>query len=70
VESKPLLDVWRQCYLWSFPYYLVGAAIAAAIVFCGRTEGWAVPLLIMPLMWMVFIFYRTCTERLAQQPAR
>ena len=69
VESKPLLGVWRQCYLWSFPYYLVGAAIAAAIVFCGRTSGWAVPLLLMPLMWMVFIFYRTCTDRLAQ-PAR
>jgi hypothetical protein len=69
VEDKPLLDVWRQCYLWSFPYYLVGAAIAAAIVFCGRTNGWAVPLLIMPLMWMVFLFYRTCIQRLAQ-PAR
>src|SRR5205823_4249010 len=26
VQSKSLLDVWRQCYLWSFPYYLAGAA--------------------------------------------
>jgi len=66
VENKPLLDIWRQCYLWSFPYYLVGAAIAASIVFCGRTSGWAVPLLIMPLMWMIFLFYRTCIQRLAQ----
>jgi hypothetical protein len=65
VETKPLMTVWKQCYLWSFPYYLVGAAIAAAIVFCGRTAGWAVPLLILPLMWMIYFFYRTCVQRLA-----
>src|SRR5215468_5902108 len=28
VEDRALIEVWRQCYLWSFPYYLVGAFIA------------------------------------------
>jgi hypothetical protein len=64
VESKPLLDVWKQCYLWSFPYYLVGAVIAGLIVICGHTMGWATPLFILPMMLMVYAFYRTCVQRL------
>jgi len=69
VESKALFTVWKQCYLWSFPYYLAGAAIAAAIVFSGQQAGWVVPLLMLPLMWMIYLFYGTCVHRLAQ-PAR
>ncbi len=40
VDGQPLRKVWRQCYLWSFPYYLAGAAIASAITISGRTVGW------------------------------
>ena len=64
VESRRLLDVWKQCYLWSFPYYLVGAIIAGLVVACGHTMGWAMPLMILPLMLMVHLFYRTCVHRL------
>jgi len=64
VESKPLLDVWKQCYLWSFPYYLAGALIAGLIVICGHTMGWATPLFLLPMMLMVYVFYRTCVQRL------
>ena len=60
VDTKPLLSVWKQCYLWSFPYYLIGASIAGLVVLCANTMGAAVPLLIVPLMLMVHIFYRTC----------
>lgn len=31
--GKPLLEIQRQWYLWSFPYYLVGAAIAGLLPF-------------------------------------
>ena len=65
VESKPLLSVWKQCYFWSLPYYLVGAAISALIVTSGMTAGWVMPLAIMPVMWMVYVFYRACAQRYA-----
>ena len=26
-EGKPLRSIWAQCYFWSFPYYLAGAAL-------------------------------------------
>ena len=58
IEEKPLSEVWRQCYLWSFPYYLVGAAIAGAIVFSNRTVGWKPSLLMLPLMYLVYSYYR------------
>jgi len=64
VDGKPLLDVWKQCYLWSFPYYLAGAVVACLVVTCGETAGWAAPMLILPVMYMIYKFYRICVERL------
>ncbi len=56
--GKPFSGIWRQCYLWSFPYYLVGAAIAGAAVFSNRTVGWKISLLMLPLMYLVYTYYR------------
>jgi hypothetical protein len=63
LESKPLDTVWRQCYLWSFPYYVVGAAIAALISAESRSIGWAAALLILPLMYLVYVFYAMFVAR-------
>src|SRR6266705_4293519 len=27
-EGRPLRDLWSSCYEWTFPYFLVGAAVA------------------------------------------
>jgi hypothetical protein len=64
VHGKSLFAVWQQCYLWSFPYYLAGAAIAGLAVETDREFGWAMSLLILPLMYLVYVFYRICVGRL------
>ena len=66
VQGKSLFTVWQQCYLWSFPYYLAGAAIAGLAVETERALGWVMSLLILPLMFLVHVFYRICVERLAR----
>ena len=66
VQVKPMFHVWRQCYLWSFPYYLVGAGIAGLVVVTDRSMGWAMSLLILPLMYLVYVFYKMCVERMVQ----
>jgi hypothetical protein len=66
VEQQPLRKVWRQCYLWSFPYYLVGAAIASAITVSGRAVGWQSSLLILPVMYMIYSYYRLYLLQLAE----
>ena len=67
VEQQPLRSVWRQCYLWSFPYYLVGAAIACAITLSSRTVGWKSSLLILPMMYMIYSYYRLYLLQLAER---
>lgn len=69
-ENQPLSKVWRQCYLWSFPYYLVGAAIACAIVISSKTVGWQVSLSILPMMYLVYSYFRLYLSQDAEQARR
>ncbi len=63
VEGQPLKKIWQQCYLWSFPYYLAGCAIAGLVTVSGRTLGWQPALLLLPLMYLTYTFYRLCLKR-------
>ena len=67
VQTKSLLDVWRQCYLWSFPYYLAGAAVAGLVLAASRAAGWGPSLLVLPLMALVFAFYRIVAGRMESE---
>jgi hypothetical protein len=62
-ESKPAREVWQQCCLWAFPYYFVGSGIAALITVASHSVGWAAALLVLPLMYLVYIYYRLYVER-------
>jgi len=63
-EEKPLVKTWRDCYFWSFPYYLVGAALAASLEIIGRIIGWEASLLIFPILYWIYRSYRLYLERL------
>lgn len=65
VEGKPLKNIWQQCFLWTFPYYLIGSAIAGLVGVSSRAVGWEVSLLILPLMYLVYLFYRLYLGRIA-----
>jgi hypothetical protein len=64
VEGQPLKKIWQQCYLWSFPYYLAGCAIAGLVTVSGRSLGWEPALLLLPLMYLTYTFYRLCLKRM------
>lgn len=57
-SQSPLKRVWRDCYFWTFPYYLVGAAVAGVFTVASRTVGWPVSLLVLPMMYLVYGCYR------------
>jgi diguanylate cyclase (GGDEF)-like protein/putative nucleotidyltransferase with HDIG domain len=63
-ESKNLPKVWRECYVWSFPYYLAGGAIAALISICNHRFGWETAVLALPVVYVVFRSYRLYLGRL------
>ena len=67
VEEKPFKKLWLQCYAWSFPYYLVGATIAGLVVLSGRTAGWKASLLVLPVMYLVYLYYHQYLGNVARK---
>jgi putative nucleotidyltransferase with HDIG domain len=57
-ESKPIRKVWNDSYLWSFPYYMVGAATAGLIHFLNAHIGWQSSLLVLPPIYLMYRSYR------------
>ena len=56
-EQVPLPAKFREC-AWTFPYYLVAAAIGALIQLLNRYAGWEIAILVMPAL---YIIYRSCS---------
>jgi putative nucleotidyltransferase with HDIG domain len=57
-EEKPIQKVWNDSYLWSFPYYMVGAATAGLIHFLNAHIGWQSSLLVLPPIYLMYRSYR------------
>jgi diguanylate cyclase (GGDEF)-like protein/putative nucleotidyltransferase with HDIG domain len=62
-RRNPIL-VWKECYLWSFPYYLLGALIAGGVSIINRSMGWQVAILVLPVVYWIYRSYRTYLDRL------
>ena len=56
-EGKSFWGVWRTCYLWSFPYYLLGAACAGFFDVAKRYLGWQTSMLILPVIYLIHRSY-------------
>jgi hypothetical protein len=67
VNRKRLSGVWKLCYFWSLPYYLVGAGVAGIMTTTSRMAAWPPSLLVLPLMGLVYFSYRA---QLGQAVAR
>ena len=66
-EGKPAHKVWAECHFWSFPFYMVGAAVVFAMEFVTKHLGWQVSLLIMPLIYWVYRSYDLYLANLAKE---
>ena len=61
-EGKPLISTWKNFYLWSFPYYLVGASIAASMNYATKFNV-GIGLAVLP---MIFVIYRSYNLHLSK----
>ena len=57
-EGRRISAVWVESYLWSFAYYLVGAAAAALISFLNQKIGWQSSFLVLPPIYLMYRSYR------------
>ena len=69
-EGKSSRKVWSECYFWSFPYYLVGAAAVGLVGIVNRAAGWETSLLVLPLIYWVYRSYRLYLGRLEAEKER
>ena len=66
-ENKKIKTVWKECYFWSFPYYLVGAGIAGLVDFLNSNVGWEASLLVLPTIYLIFRSYRLYMGKLEDE---
>ena len=57
-EGQSLKQLWPNCYEWTFPYFLVGAAVAGLASAAGQETNFGVTLLVVPAMYFVYVYYR------------
>src|ERR1700692_3456795 len=69
-ENKSSRKVWSNCYFWSFPYYLVGAAAVGLVGVVNRRAGWQTSLLVLPVIYWVYRSYRLYLGRLEAEKER
>ena len=66
-QSQGIVKIWRECYFWSFPYYLIGGSIAALIRWSNRQIGWETTFLALPVVYTIFRSYRLYLGRLESE---
>ena len=66
-DGKSFRKTWSECYFWSFPYYLVGAAIAGLVAAVNSFVGWQTSLLVMPAIYWIYRSYRLYLGRLEDE---
>jgi diguanylate cyclase (GGDEF)-like protein/putative nucleotidyltransferase with HDIG domain len=69
-ENKSSRKVWSNCYFWSFPYYLVGAAAVGLVGIVNSRAGWQTSLLVLPVIYWVYRSYRLYLGRLEAEKER
>src|SRR5712691_1047190 len=69
-EGKSYRKIWSECYFWSFPYYLVGAAVVGLVGYVNRHAGWQTTLLVLPIIFWVYRSYRQYLDRLENEKMR
>jgi putative nucleotidyltransferase with HDIG domain len=56
------LRQWRNEFPWYFPFYLVGAMLAALANFIGDHYGWLTSMLLIPMAYTIYRAYRAQIE--------
>jgi diguanylate cyclase (GGDEF)-like protein/putative nucleotidyltransferase with HDIG domain len=66
-ERKRIPQVWSECFFWTLPYYLIGAAIAGLMSAAHRYVGWQTALLVIPIVYLIYRSYGHYLSRLEDE---
>jgi signal transduction histidine kinase len=65
--AQSVSQVWKESYLWSLPYYLVGASIIAAFQYLVRRFGVQIPIVAVPLIYGIYRSFQVYVGRLEDE---
>ena len=65
-EHKPLIATWEKSYFWSFPYYLLGASIAASMSYITKSN-WEMGVAVLPIIFIIYRSYSLHVRRLEEE---
>lgn len=63
-EGKALAQVWKDCYFWSFPYYLVGSSLIGLLLVPVRLASGDSLFFVVPMMFVIYRSYGLYLGRL------
>src|SRR5208337_3417406 len=66
-EHRSFHRTWAESYFWSFPNYLVGAAVAWLITWSNARLGWQASALLIPVIYVMYRSYRLYLGKLEDE---
>jgi diguanylate cyclase (GGDEF)-like protein/putative nucleotidyltransferase with HDIG domain len=66
-ERKPLGEIWRDTYFWTFPFYIMGSSVAWMINLFSRQVHWQGSVLLLPIVYFIHRSYRMYLDRLGAE---
>jgi len=63
-ENKSLVLTWRECYFWSFPFYLVAASLVWIVGSVDVRTQWLNVLVLFPVIYVIYYSYRMYLDNL------
>ncbi len=66
-ESRSVVRVWRDNFLWTGPQYLVGATVAALFNVVSGRVSWEWALLVLPAIYVIYSSYRVYLGRVEEE---
>src|SRR5579884_2221248 len=66
-ETKSSRNIWRDCYFWTFPYYMIGAGVAEILHIANEHVGWQISIFVLPLVYVIFRSYRQYLGKLESE---
>jgi diguanylate cyclase (GGDEF)-like protein/putative nucleotidyltransferase with HDIG domain len=66
-EGKNVGSIWKDCYFWSFPYYLIGASVTALMKYLSNFFDWKLSLFLFPVVYVIFRSYRLYLGQLERE---
>jgi hypothetical protein len=69
-ETGSLFGIWKKILQLTFPYYLLAAGVAGLAKLATHAFDWYIPLLILPLMFLVQRSFRLYFQSLRENAGR